>query len=61
MEAHRPRKLFSHPIHAKEERNGPPIANEGLSTSKSRSNHIIFETHPFPPVLPSFYKVIEIK
>jgi len=52
MEVHKPRKLFSYPFHAKEERNGPPSANQGLSTAKSRSNHVIANTHPLPHVLP---------
>jgi len=30
------RRLFSKPIHAKEERNGPPSANNRLSTAKPR-------------------------
>jgi len=34
------RRLFSKPIHAKGERNGPPSADQGLSTAKTRSIHV---------------------
>jgi len=34
-------RLFSKPICAKEERNGPPSANQGLSMTKLRSSHAL--------------------
>ena len=34
------RRLFSKAIHAKEERNSPPSADQGLSTAKPRSSHV---------------------
>ena len=34
-------RLFSKPICAKEERNGPPSANQGLSMAKPRSSHAV--------------------
>jgi len=47
---HKPRRLFSKPIRSKEERNGPPSANRGLSTAKTGSSHAVCTTHP-PPLL----------
>jgi len=38
MEALLARRLFSKPIYAKEERDGPPSANNSLSTAKPRSS-----------------------
>jgi len=38
---HKARRLFSKLVHAKEERNGPPSANQGLSTAKLRSSHAV--------------------
>jgi len=55
MEAHNTRRHFSKPIHAKEERNGPPSANQSLSTAKPRSSQLFTPigcTRPPPPVLP---------
>ena len=41
------RRPFSNPIRAKEEGNGPPSADQGLSTAGPR-----VETRPSPPVPP---------
>ena len=58
------RRPFYKPVHAKEERNGPPSATQGLSTAKPRSSFLQLspevatfsglsvETHPPPPVPP---------
>jgi len=35
------RRLFSKPIHAKEDRNPQPSASQGLSTAKPRSSHSV--------------------
>jgi len=34
------RRPFSKSVHAKEERNGPPSADQGLSTAKPRNSHV---------------------
>ena len=47
--------LFSKPIRSKEERNGPPSSDQGLSTAKPRSGHVpgpSVETRPLPAVPP---------
>ena len=36
------RRLSSKPIHAKEERNGPPSADQVLSTAKPRNSHATY-------------------
>ena len=43
------RRPLSKPIHAEEERNGPPSANQGLSTAKLRSSHVTCGKTPWPP------------
>ena len=35
------RRPFSKPIHAKEEKNGPPCAKQGLLTAKPKSSFLI--------------------
>jgi len=52
MEAHRPRKLFSHPIHAKEERMAHPLPTKAFLRPSPEATTFIFETHPHLPVLP---------
>ena len=48
------RRLFSKPICAKEERNGPPSANQGFSVAKPRHSYAVFTpwmdwpTSPYP-------------
>ena len=49
------RRPFSKPVRAREERNGPPGGDQGLSTAKPRSSHLPgprVETRPPPPVPP---------
>jgi len=46
------RQFFSEPICAKEERNGPPSANQGLSTAKPRSSHAFCTLQVHPPTSP---------
>ena len=46
------RRLFSKPIRAKEERNGPPSADQGLSTAKPRSSHAFCTLQVHPPTSP---------
>ena len=49
---HKARRLFSKLIHAKEERNGPPSANQGLSTAKPRSSQAVCTLRVHPPTSP---------
>jgi len=52
MEALHSQKTFSKPIHAKEERNGPPSANQGLSQqSLDQSNYAISAQCWNPPTI----------
>ena len=46
---HKARRQFSKPSHAKEERNGPPSANQGLSTAKPRSSYAVCTLWVHPP------------
>ena len=39
------RRLFSKLMCAKEERNGLPRTDQGLSTAKPRSSHVMFGEH----------------
>ena len=43
---------FSKPIRTKEERNGPPSANQGLSTTKPRNSHSIWSQCWYLSILP---------
>jgi len=52
---------FSKPSHAKEERNGPPSANWGLSTAKPRSSMLIASSIPPLPPHPTLPAGVEPK
>jgi len=39
------RRLFSKPIHAKEDRNGLPSADQGLSTAKKQPSYLLKPAH----------------
>jgi len=45
-------RLFSKPVRAQEERNGPPRADQGLSTAKPRSRHVTWAQGWNPPTSP---------
>ena len=51
MEATQGQKVVSK-IQAKEERNGPPSANQALSTAKHRSSHAVCTLRVHPPTSP---------
>ena len=46
------RRPLSKPICAKEERNGLPSADQGLSTAKPRSSHAVCTLQMHPPTSP---------
>jgi len=53
------RRLVSNSVCAKKDRNGPPSANQVISTAKSRCGHAVctFQIQPhLPPVLPFLLK-----
>ena len=53
------RRPLSKPVHAHEERNGPPGDDQGLSTAKPKAAMLPgprVETHP-PPLVPPFLLV----
>ena len=52
MEALMARRPFPKPIRAQEERNGPPSADQGLSTAKPRSSHVTWAQCWNPPTSP---------
>jgi len=46
------RSLVSNPIYAKKDRNGPPSANQVISSGKPRCGHAVYTLWVNPPTSP---------